>query len=342
MKFSVGMGSPMTLDQVATEARVVEDSGFDYLTLVDTPASARDMHVMMAVAANATTRIGIGQGVADPMTMHPMYIANAAASIGELSGGRAFIGLSVGNPYYKFRTPATLAQLRDAVRFMKRFMAGESAEFAGVRCHSEWIGDPLPIYVAANGPKALQVAGEVADGAITLASHPVQLRWVRRQLEIGAERTGRDPDELDLWARCMVYVCDESSQARRETSAFPSTYSNLHQMLTRGHPEIAQLRSMLDAHEPGYSDRLIEDSKAFHSVFDVALAERLDVPHNDAVSDRLIDHYHLIGTPEEIRQRIEALRAERVSTVSMTTYTLADRTAMIREVGSRVIPLCRN
>ena len=99
-----------------------------------------------------------------------MYIANSAATINELSGGRAFIGISVGNPSYKYRPPATVAELRDAIVFMKHFMAGEDAEFAGVRCASEWIGEPLPIYVAANGPRALQVGGELADGVITLGS----------------------------------------------------------------------------------------------------------------------------------------------------------------------------
>lgn len=342
MRFSVGMGSPMTMEQVAAESRVVDEAGFDYLTLVDTPATARDIHVMMTVAAMSTSRVRIGQGVADPMTMHPMFIANAAASVNELSGGRAFIGLSVGNPYYKFRKPATLAELRDAIVFMKCFMAGETAEFAGVRCRSTWIGEPLPIYVAANGPKALQVAGEVADGVMSLASHPVQMRWVRQQVEAGAARTGRDAGEIDIWARCMVYVCDDVAQARRETSAFPSTYANLHQLLARRHPDIRRLREMLNAHEPGYAEALAADSERYHAVFDPARAEQLDVPHNDAVSDRLIHHYHVVGTPEAIRERIEALRAEGVGTVSMTTYTLADRVAMIREVGRRVIPLCRN
>ena len=57
MKFCVGMGSPMTMHEVADEARAVEESGFDYLTLVDTPATARDVHVMMTVAAMATERL---------------------------------------------------------------------------------------------------------------------------------------------------------------------------------------------------------------------------------------------------------------------------------------------
>ena len=342
MKFSVGMGIPMTLAEVESESKVVEEAGFDYLTLVDTPALGRDMNIMMAVAANATNRVRIGQGVADPMTMHPMYIANSAATINEISGGRAFIGISVGNPYYKYRPPATVAELRDAIVFMKHFMAGEDAEFAGVRCASEWIGEPLPIYVAANGPRALQVGGELADGVISLGSLPAHMRWVRRQIEIGAERAGRDPTDVDLWTRSMVYVCDDVSDARRETSAFPSTYANVHQLLARSNSAITELRAMLDEWQPGYAQSLIDDSKSFFDVFDPALAERLDVPHNEAVSNRLINHFHLIGRPEQIIERIGELREVGVTTVSMTTYTLVDRPGMIREVGSNVIAQVRN
>ena len=66
MDFSVGMGGVLTTGQVGEMARVVEDSGFTYLTLVDSPYRSRDVHVMMTLAALATKRIRIGQGVVDP------------------------------------------------------------------------------------------------------------------------------------------------------------------------------------------------------------------------------------------------------------------------------------
>ena len=341
MKFSVGMGGELRTDQVADHARVVEDSGFDYLTLVDSPASSRDVHVMTTLAAMATNRIRIGQGVVDPMTIHPSVIANISASIDELSGGRAFIGLGTGNPISKHRRPARLRELREAVRFIRSFMSGEEAEFNGVRSHSRWITSPLPIYISAHGPKAMQLAGEVADGVISLCVHQEYVKWQLRQVEKGALRAGRDPSEIDTWARCMVYVAESKEAARRETSAYPSSYKDLHRLLSRDDPDVEDLRASLERSEPGLVEELIRDSKSFADAMDPELAERVDAPHSKVVTQRLIDFYHLSGTPDEICERIQLLGELGVKTISMTVYTIIDKKRMIREVGDKIIPQFR-
>ncbi|MFQ5875609.1 MAG: LLM class flavin-dependent oxidoreductase, partial [Dehalococcoidia bacterium] len=300
MDFGVGMGGELTTDQVAEHARVVEDSGFTYLTLVDTPASARDVHVMMTLAALATKRIRIGEGVVDPMTIHPSVIANIAASIDELSGGRAFIGIGTGNPIVKYRKPATLRELREAIQFIRKFMSGEEAEFNGVTSHSRWITSPLPIYISAHGPKAMQLAGEIANGVISLCVHPEYVKWQLGQVEKGALRAGRDPSTIDTWARCMVYVAESKEVARRETSAYPSSYRDLHRLLERDDPDVEDLRRSLEGSERGSVDELIRDSRTFAEALDPDLAEHVDAPHSKVVTQRLIDFSHLSGTPEEI------------------------------------------
>ena len=341
MKFSVGMGSPMTTHEVAVEARAVEESGFDCLTLVDTPATARDVHVMMTVAAMATERIHIGQGVVDPLNIHPGVIANAAASIDELSGGRAFIGLGPGNKLYKFRRPASLREMREAITFMRRYMAGEEAEFQGVRSRSRWIGRPLPIYISAHGPKMMQLAGELADGVISLCCHPAFVKWQQRQIARGAERAGRDPDAIDSWTRTMVYITDDKAAARRELSAFPGTYADLHRMLARDDPDVRELRADLDRAEAGGAEAIAADSKRFAEALVPEMAEQIDAPHCAAVSQRLIDFFHLAGRPEDLQARIAELADLGTKTISMTTYTILDKQAMVRAVGRELIPRFR-
>jgi len=93
MRFVVGMGFVLGMHDVADYARCAEESGFSHPAFVDTPAAARDVHVMMAVAAEHTSHILIGQGGTDSCTIHPLVVANATASIDELSGGRAFVGI---------------------------------------------------------------------------------------------------------------------------------------------------------------------------------------------------------------------------------------------------------
>ena len=96
LDFSVGLGRTESVHEIGEYARFAEDSGFKQLTLIDMPFVGRDVHTLMALSAQSTRAILIGHGVTTPITFHPMSIANATASINELSGGRAFVGLGVG------------------------------------------------------------------------------------------------------------------------------------------------------------------------------------------------------------------------------------------------------
>jgi 5,10-methylenetetrahydromethanopterin reductase len=101
MKFSVGTGRITDISQAAQLARTAEECGYSRISFPDTPAFNRDVHVMMTVAAMNTHLIHIGHGVTDPVTVHPSVIANATATVDELSGGRAYVGLGAGGPYGK-------------------------------------------------------------------------------------------------------------------------------------------------------------------------------------------------------------------------------------------------
>ena len=161
--------------------------------------------------------------------MHPTVIANAAASINELTGGRGFIGIGAGNPLYKFRRSATLRQLRQAVEFMRQYMTGEEAEYEGVKTRSQWIGEPLPIYMTAHGRSPCSWPARSRWRHLTVRA-PAYVEWQLEQVAKGAERAGRDPESIDTWARTMIYVTDDKRAARRELSAFPATYRDLHKL----------------------------------------------------------------------------------------------------------------
>ena len=327
MHFGVGMGGTLTTKNVGEHAKVVEDSGFTYLTLVDSPIRSRDVHIMMTLAAQATNRIKIGHGVVDPVTIHPSVIANMTATINELSDGRAFIGLGTGNPIVKNRKKVTHAVMREAVHFMRKFMSGEEAEFQGVKMRSFWIGKPLPIYLSAHGPRTMQLAGEIADGLISLCTDPVYVEWELKQLRKGAERAGRDYSKIDTWARTMLYVADSKDAARRETSAYPSSYADLCDMLERDDSNVAELREALEANEPGSVQALINDSRAFAQALDPDVAERVDAPHSprrNPAPHRLLPHlrYPLrdvrkdretgrVGDKDHLHDRLHSYRQDR-------------------------------
>ena len=337
MNFSIGMGSTLAIGEVGVHARAAEEAGFTHLTLVDTPTMARDVHVMMMTAAEATDRIRIGQGVVDPLSIHPTVIANLSASINEIAPGRIFVGLGTGNAVAKGRKPATLRELRDAVHFIRRFTTGEEASYQGVTYRSRWSRTQLPVYVSAHGPRSLQVAGEIADGVIFIATHPAYVGWQLAMIERGARGAGRDMAEIDTWARTMIYVTKDREVAKREVSSYPTSYKDLHLLLSREDPDVDRLRDALESDEPGSVEALINDSRRYAEAFDPRYAELLGAPHAAAVSWRLIDFWHLCGSAEQIRERVEELGAIGVKTISTTVYTVADPLAMIRSVGEEVI-----
>ena len=155
----------------------------------------------------------------DPVSIHPTVIANLSATINEIYGGRVFVGLGTGNAGAKNRKPVTLRNLRESVEFVKRFTAGEEARYEGVSYRSRWSRAALPVYVAAHGPRGLQQAGEIADGVIFPTTHPVFVKWQLGLIERGARRAGRDPADIDTWARTMIYLTDDRDAARREVSS---------------------------------------------------------------------------------------------------------------------------
>ena len=218
MNFSVGTGRITDIHQVAQLARTAEECGYSRISFPDTPAFNRDVHVMMTVAAVNTRRIHIGQGVTDPLTVHPSVIANATATVDELSGGRAYVGLGAGGPYGKSMKPASIQELRDAVQFIRTYTSGEEAQWKGARIRSGWVKRPLPIYMAVEGPRACQLAGELADGIIFLGVHPEHVKWRLELIETGARKAGRRLSDIDIGVRGVVYPCKSKEDALSDIS----------------------------------------------------------------------------------------------------------------------------
>ncbi len=335
LRFAVGMGRNEPTGEIAELARTAEAAGFSYVTFVDQPSMSRDVYVAMTVAALHTRRVQIAHGVTDPSTYRPWVIANATASLDELSGGRAFVGIGAGGPWGKAMTARPLAELRAAVEFIRKFSAGEEAEFDGTRLRSEWIRRPLRVYLGGAGPKLCQLAGEIADG-IMLASNadPVVLRWQLEQIEKGARRAGRDPATVDVWARGMIYVADSPAAAHREVAGYAvnSARALARRLQLRG-PEIEDLRRRLERAHPG----LIDECRRVADVWTPDQHERVDTPASRAVTPRIVEVQHLVGTPDAIAQKLRGLAELGIRTVATVTYTITDKQGMLREVGDTIV-----
>jgi 5,10-methylenetetrahydromethanopterin reductase len=178
----------------------------------------RDVFVVMALAAQATSRIRLASAVTNPVTRHLSVLASAAKSVAELAPGRTEFW--IGRGYSSVKTigvaPASVRQMRRSVLSLKRIMAGEDFSFNGVTSRMKY-GDAEvpPVYVSATGPRTIEVAGEVADGVVlSIGVHPNAVALAREHLAEGAKRAGRNPDEVELVLCATVVIHEDLKEAR--------------------------------------------------------------------------------------------------------------------------------
>ena len=167
MKYGVTL-LPSSYESFRRHVRLAEAVGFDYIGVADSQSLFRELFVSLAVAAVETERVHLGPSVTNPLTRHPAVTASAMASLQELSGGRAFLGIGTGDSAILNvgLRPARLAALREYIGAVRAFMAGESAEYLGREGHVRWSSQPAPIMMSAEGPRTLRIAGEIADRAM--------------------------------------------------------------------------------------------------------------------------------------------------------------------------------
>jgi 5,10-methylenetetrahydromethanopterin reductase len=205
-------------------AQLAERTGYDFVWLAD-ERFFREVYASLTLCALQTERIKLGPCVTDPYSRHPALTAMAIATLDEISGQRAVLGLGAGVSGFRElgigREQPAIA-MREAVELIRRLLAGETVNYQG-RCLSFYEGrldftpirSHVPIYVASQRPAGCRTAGRVADGAIMqgCVAEPL-LRFFRRMVTEEARQRGRDPSTIDLVARINVCVHDDRRAAR--------------------------------------------------------------------------------------------------------------------------------
>ena len=154
-----------------------EQLGYDRAWLFDTPHESPDVWMMLALAAEHTTRIGLGPGVLVPNLRHPMVNASATAALAAMAPGRVAVAFGTGFAGARAMgaAPTAWSYLRDYVRAFRGLLGGATVQWQGARMqmmHPDGYAPrrpiDVPILISALGPKGLDVATELADGLFTV------------------------------------------------------------------------------------------------------------------------------------------------------------------------------
>ena len=183
----------------------IEAAGFDGAGILDSQMLSRDTFVVLGQAATQTSRITLFPAVTNPFTRHASVLAGGIQTVEELAPGRVMFVIGTGYTSASTigRKPATLAEMRSCIATVRALLARRSVDFAGTPGRLGFAaGRPIPLIMAASGFKAIELAGEIADGALLLVGFNRGIvETAREHLERGAKRSGRRVEDLEvIWA----------------------------------------------------------------------------------------------------------------------------------------------
>jgi 5,10-methylenetetrahydromethanopterin reductase len=279
----------------------------------------KDVFTVLAAIAQATHDLRLGPGVTNPYSRHPALLATAIATLDELSGGRAVLGLGAGGTNHRAlgvtrRAPAT--GLREATAIVRGLLAGERVTVDGKvmhACEAQLDFVPrrpdVPIYIGSRGPKVLEMAGELADGVIVgnvASTHGWS--YALDHVEGGCRRAERDLDEIALTAWVACALSEDADAAIDAVRPMVAT------SLTTSRPILPELGIQLPEGFANVMERH-DWTPSRAAVHEAAPAIPVD----------LVRRFAIAGTAAECRAHVEALldAVPRLSELAIIPFPVA-------------------
>jgi 5,10-methylenetetrahydromethanopterin reductase len=312
---AIGAGRPVRrLDDIAEWARVAEAAGFSLLSVGDSQTMWMDPYVAMTLAAEHTSKAKIGPMVTVPRTRHPSVSACAIGSIQRLSHGRAYFAIGPGDSaiYNIGETRVSMAETQRYAVAVRDLCRGEEVTYGGETFRLHWDVDPVPLWLAGDGPKMLEMGGRIADGVVVGSGATVELvEFARKHIAIGAESVGRTIDDVEVWYLVPTHVAPSREDGIRQLRFYLASYAKV------------RFRYDMDKKGTTIDADLAARLRAFQAEYD----HTQQFAVGGATSDALLDKYDLTewlagqrlvtGTVDDIVGRLEQLYRAGVRNIMM-------------------------
>ncbi|HOC66526.1 MAG TPA: 5,10-methylenetetrahydromethanopterin reductase [Methanothrix soehngenii] len=301
-------------------AKLAEDAGFGNIWITD-HYNNRDVWTTLAVLSLLTNKISLGTGVTNPYTRNAAITASSIASINELSGGRAILGIGPGDKatFDKMGIDwdKPLSRVRETVLAIRAFLAKEQVSQAGFKgAQMSFTTSKIPIYIGAQGPKMLELAGAISDGVLINASHPDDFKFAVPMIRAGAEKAGRKPEDVQVCAYASFSADKDPAKAVNASKIVVA-------FIVAGSPE-----NVLERHGIGmYEAKAISDAI---SRFDFKGAM-------DGVTPRMTEAFSISGAPADCRARIDELLSTGVTQIVVGSPIGPNKESAIKLIGKKVI-----
>ena len=315
---------------------IAEDSGFSHAWFYDSQLLYSDIYACMALAAEHTSTIKLGTGVAIPSNRIAPVTAHSIATINLLAPGRTILGIGTG---FTGRNtmglpPVPLGELREQVQMCRTLLQGEEVLYReGAR--ERWIKfihpddgyinlkDPIPIHVAASGPKALALAGEVGDGWLTPLIDAESFGKNLALVQAGADKVERSTADFPttvLTTGCVLRPGEAATSPRVIERVGPLAIVGLHALWEQSTVAAdlpKPIRELTERYTTEYVDKLkIPADRRYQEVHKGHLIY-LKPEEERYLNDPLIRSFTLTGSGEEIIARLKALEAAGLKQVAI-------------------------
>jgi probable F420-dependent oxidoreductase len=317
--------------QVVAYAKQAEAYGFSHVWTFDSHVLWEEPFVIYSKILADTERVIVGPMVTNPGTRDWTVIASQFATLNEMYGNRTVCGIGRGDSALRVLglKPDSLARLRESIGVIRGLANGEKVALRGEELRFAWAPDSrLEVWVAAYGPKALALTGEVGDGYILQLADPDIAAWMIAAVRRAAESAGRDPATIKFCVAAPAYVGDDLAHQREQCRWFGGMVGN----------HVADIVARYGA--GGAVPQVLTDYIQGRQGYDYAEHGRAGNTHTSFVPDEVVDRFCILGPVEHHLKRLAELRDLGVD--QFAVYLQHDaKESTLAAYGSQIIPALR-
>jgi probable F420-dependent oxidoreductase len=314
--------------RVVDLAKKAEMFGFSHVWTFDSHILWQEPYVIYSQILAETRNVIVGPMVTNPATRDWTVTASTYATLNEMYGNRTICGIGRGDSAVRVTNgkPTTLATLRESVHVIRELGCGRAVDYNGSNIRFPWASkSELEVWVAAYGPKALALTGEVADGFILQLADLSIAEWTIKAVRDAAKAAGRDPMSIKICVAAPAYVGDDIPYMREQTRWFGGMVGNHVADIVERYGENSSVPKALTDYiknRQGYDYN--EHGRAGNS-------------HTTFVPDEIIDRFCILGNADEHIRRLTELKELGVD--QFAVYLQHDgKEETLEAYGEKIIP----
>ncbi len=309
-------------------AKLAEQYGFSHVWTFDSHILWQEPYVIYSKILAETHRITVGPFVTNPATRDWTVTASVFATLNELYGNRTICGIGRGDSAVRVTNgkPTTLAELRESIHVIRELGNSRAVEYNGTTLQFPWShGSELEVWVAAYGPLALKLTGEVGDGFILQLADLDIAKWMIETVRTAADNAGRDPMSIKFCVAAPMYIGTDWDHMRNQVRWFGGMVGNHVADIVAKHGDSSDV------------PKALTDYIAGRQGYDYNTHGKAGNDHVDFVPDAIVDRFCVLGDGKDHIEKLEALRDLGVD--QFAGYLQHDnKEETLRVYGEHVIP----